>query len=286
MIPRTPQVSLLRMNATPVIAFLGGGNMAASLIGGWLAEGHPAASVRVAELDAARRDELDRSHGVAVFADAAQAVAGAQALVLAVKPQQMESALRGLELPDGCTVISIAAGIPLSALRDWLGPAPDLIRCMPNTPALLRAGITGLYAPPQTSAAARALAEQLLRAAGTCVWVDEESQLDTVTAVSGSGPAYFFLLTELLADAGAALGLPADVAATLARQTLIGAARMAQQEADVAALRARVTSKGGTTAAALDRFATEQLPRIVHAAVGDAARRSAELGQHYGTTHR
>jgi pyrroline-5-carboxylate reductase len=262
-----------------VIAFIGGGNMAASLIGGWLAAGHAPARVRVVELDAARRDVLSRDFGVSTFATAADAVTGADAVVLAVKPQQMRQAVAGLRLAPGTVVISIAAGIRLDSLRGWLGADLHHVRCMPNTPALLGAGITGLYTAPETPAAARALAQAVLEAAGDCVWLDSEAQIDAVTAVSGSGPAYYFLLTEVIRDAGVALGLDADIAARLARQTFIGAARMADGETDVAELRARVTSKGGTTEAAVHALEKAGLHAIFNEALAAAARRGAELGE-------
>ncbi|MEW6166886.1 MAG: pyrroline-5-carboxylate reductase [Pseudomonadota bacterium] len=263
---------------SPVIAFIGGGNMAASLIGGLLAAGRPAASLRVAEIGAERRDWLAREFGVEVSPDTASAAAGARAVVLAVKPQQMREACAGLRLAPGTVVVSIAAGVRLDSLRRWLGDAVHCVRCMPNTPALLGAGITGLCAPAQTPADARRLAEELLRAAGDCVWLDDEAQMDAVTALSGSGPAYYFLLTEVLREAGVRLGLAPGVAARLARQTFIGAARMAGGEADVAELRRRVTSKGGTTEAAVAHLQAAGLQRIFDEALAAAARRSAELG--------
>ncbi|MFA5939287.1 MAG: pyrroline-5-carboxylate reductase [Sinimarinibacterium sp.] len=268
---------------TEVIAFLGGGNMAASLIGGLLAAGRPAASLRVAEISEVRRDWLAREFGVAVFAEPAHAVAGADAVVLAVKPQQMHEACASLSLKNGAVVVSIAAGIRLDSLRRWLGDAVHYVRCMPNTPALLRAGITGLYAPPQTPAAARQLAGDILAAAGECVWLDAEAQMDAVTALSGSGPAYYFLLTEALRDAGIKLGLPADTAARLARRTFIGAARMAEGDTDVAELRARVTSKGGTTEAAVKHLEAANLRGIFADALAAAAQRGAELGDQLDT---
>jgi len=153
-----------------------------------------------------------------------------------------------------------------------------VVRCMPNTPALLGAGITGLCAPAQTPAEARQLAEDILRAAGSCVWLDDEAQMDAVTALSGSGPAYYFLLTEVLREAGVRLGLAPDVAAQLALQTFVGAARMADGDTDVAELRRRVTSKGGTTEAAVTHLQAAGLQRIFDDALAAAARRGAELG--------
>lgn len=259
------------------IAFIGGGNMAASLIGGLLAAGHPAAALRVSEPVPERADWLRRSFGVRVDESAAIA-RDAEAVVLAVKPQQMRDACAGLELPDGCVVVSIAAGVQLSSLRRWFGERVHCVRTMPNTPALLRAGITGLYAAPETPAVARTLAETILAAAGECVWLADESQLDAVTALSGSGPAYYFLLTEVLREAGVKLGLDPDVAARLARQTFIGAARMAEGDTDVVTLRANVTSKGGTTEAAIQHLEQAGVRALFASALAAASSRSAELG--------
>lgn len=263
----------------PRIAFLGGGNMAAALIGGLLKTGWPATQIVVAEPVAERADWLMVEFGVVVQARIAEIVGDADALVLAVKPQQMAAALNGLQLKPGAVVVSIAAGVRLATLQRLLGTAVSYVRTMPNTPALLGAGITGLFAPAGTPAAARALAEQLLAAAGACVWVDEESQLDAVTALSGSGPAYFFLLVEALRDAGAALGLSAEVAAQLAAQTCVGAARMVGESGlDARVLRANVTSKGGTTEAAVDHLESAGLRAIFAQALHAADARAKALG--------
>jgi pyrroline-5-carboxylate reductase len=176
-------------------------------------------------------------------------------------------------------VVSIAAGVRVATLQKLLGTQAAYVRTMPNTPALLGAGITGLYAPAPTPAAARTLAEQLLGTAGDCVWVSEEAQLDAVTALSGSGPAYFFLLVEALREAGAALGLPPEVAAQLAAQTCVGAARMVGESGlDAAQLRANVTSKGGTTEAAVNHLESAGLRAIFKAALQAADERAKQLG--------
>ncbi|HEY0975298.1 MAG TPA: pyrroline-5-carboxylate reductase [Solimonas sp.] len=261
------------------IAFIGGGNMAASLIGGLLAAGRQPAQIRVAEPVATRAQWLRDTYRIAVFDNAAEAAHGANAVVLAVKPQQMREACAGLKPDTGCVVVSIAAGIRLDSLRAWLGPDVHLVRSMPNTPALLGAGISGLYAPPETPVPARQLAENILSAAGSCVWLQAESQMDAVTALSGSGPAYYFLLTEALQEAGVQLGLAPDVAARLARQTFVGAARMAEGDADVVTLRANVTSKGGTTEAAVAQLEAGNLRGLFADALAAAARRGNELGE-------
>lgn len=261
------------------ILFIGGGQMAGALIGGLIAAGHPPARLRVAEPEAARADVLRREHGVQVASDASALCAGARLIVLAVKPQVMSAVLRTLKPEAGTTVLSIAAGVRLSTIANALGAGIHVVRSMPNTPAQLRAGISALYAEASVPAAARAHAEQVLAAVGKTVWVPNEALLDAVTALSGSGPAYFFLLTELLRDAGTALGLDAETAAQLARQTFIGAARMAEQSPlDVAQLRANVTSKGGTTEAALKSFEADGLRTLVHKALTAAERRGRELG--------
>jgi pyrroline-5-carboxylate reductase len=253
--------------------------MAASLIGGLLAAGHPAARLRVAETAAERADWLRREFAVTVVPHAAQVAADADALVLAVKPQQMAAALAGLRPPSGALVLSIAAGVRLASLQRRLGEGVQLVRSMPNTPALLRAGISGLYAPPSVTPAARALAEHILRCVGDCVWLADEAQLDAVTALSGSGPAYFFFLVEALREAGAGLGLPAATAARLALATFTGAARMVQSGTDVAELRAQVTSKGGTTQAALRVLEDGGLRELLAAALRAASARARELGE-------
>lgn len=263
----------------PTIAFLGGGNMAAALIGGLLKTGWPAARLVVAEAIAERAVWLRQQFAVDVRATGAEIVQDADAVVLAVKPQQMAAAVAGLALKPGALVVSIAAGVRLATLQRLLGDQAHYVRTMPNTPALLGAGITGLFAPTGTPAEARTLAEELLSAAGVCVWVDEEAQLDAVTALSGSGPAYFFLLVEALRDAGVALGLSADVSAKLAAQTCVGAARMVGESGlDASVLRANVTSQGGTTEAALLHLESAGLKAIFKIALQHADARAKALG--------
>ena len=261
------------------IAFIGGGNMAAAMIGGLIAAGHAASQLRVAEPNAERSAWLHRQFGITVQDSADKVVSGARAVVLAVKPQQIGEALSGLRLDAETTVVSIAAGIRLSSLRDWLGDSVHLVRCMPNTPALYQKGIAGLFTPASTPASARALAETILKAAGQTCWLEQESDLDAVTALSGSGPAYFFLLTEALREAGVKLGLSPAIAARLAQQTFIGSAEMAAKTGtDVTTLRAQVTSKGGTTEAAVKALETDGIRAIFERALATASARSRELG--------
>ncbi len=269
------------------IAFVGGGNMATSLVGGLIASGTSPTTIVVADPDAAQRARLERTYGVTTMADAAVAVAGARTVVLAVKPQQMALVARAIAGPVGTAqalVISVAAGIRLQDLARWLGPGIPLIRTMPNRPALIGAGVTALYAGPEVDAASRQAAATILSTCGPTVWVTDEAQLDVVTAVSGSGPAYFFLLIECLESAGIELGLDPETARRLAIETARGAGRMAAEAAETPAeLRAQVTSKGGTTAAALEVLEAAGVRGIFAAAVTAAARRSTELAQEFGT---
>jgi pyrroline-5-carboxylate reductase len=262
------------------VTFLGGGNMAAALIAGLLRGGHVPGAITVIEIDPARGAALTRDFGVAVT-DAPPSRLSHQLVVLAVKPQQMHAALRNLRLAPDCVVVSIAAGLSVAQLGGDLPATCPIIRCMPNSPALVGAGMTVLYADGATAAAARALAEGLMGATGACAWVDDEAQLDAVTAVSGSGPAYFLRLAECLADAGRQLGLPAALADQLARQTLVGSGALVAQQPDttLATLRANVTSKGGTTEAALQAFDQQGLAALVQQAVTAAAERSMALRQ-------
>lgn len=263
----------------PTIAFIGGGNMAASLIGGLLAAGHGREHIRVAEPNAGRADWLRQQFGVTVHSAGAEIVAGAQAVVLAVKPQHMHEAMRGLRLDAGTTVVSIAAGVRIASMRKALGEQAHYVRTMPNTPALYQQGISGLFAPQGTPLTARALAETILKTAGGTVWLQSEDQMDAVTALSGSGPAYFFLLTEVLREAGEKLGLEKDTAAHLAQQTFTGSAAMAAQAGqDVTQLRAQVTSKGGTTEAAVKSLESSGIRAIFAQALAAAAQRGKELG--------
>jgi pyrroline-5-carboxylate reductase len=270
----------------PRIAFIGGGNMAASLIGGLRAQGLAADAIRVSDPGETQRASLAAEHGVATFTSNAEAVAAADVVVLAVKPQVMQAVCRELaaSLQPGRLIVSIAAGISCASLQNWLGPQPQaIVRCMPNTPALLRQGVSGLYANAQVSAAQKQQAERLLSAVGLALWLDEESLIDAVTAVSGSGPAYFFLLIEAMTAAGERLGLPRDTAAQLTMQTALGAARMAcESDVDAAELRRRVTSPNGTTEAAIKAFQAGGFEPLVQQALDAAAHRSAELAEQLG----
>ena len=270
------------------IAFIGGGHMSTSLVGGLRARGVPAAQLCVADPMPAQLERLQFDFGVRVTTDNAEAAREADVVVLAVKPQQMAEAARSIA-GDLAThrrvVVSVAAGIRLADLARWLGTDVPVVRSMPNRPALIGAGITAACAGPGVGQEDRAAAEGVLSTVGSLVWLDDESLLDAVTAISGSGPAYFFLLIEALEDAGAALGLPRATARQLAIHTALGAGRMAAEGADApATLREQVTSKGGTTAAALAVLEHAGLRGIFAEAVGAAARRSAELADQFGGT--
>ena len=266
------------------IAFIGAGNMAASLIGGLRAKGLDAAQIRASDPGADTRAKVQAEHGVEVFAENADAIQGADVVVLAVKPQAMKAVCEAIRpsLKPNQLVVSIAAGITCASMNNWLGAQP-IVRCMPNTPALLRQGVSGLFATAEVNAEQRQQAEELLSAVGIALWLEEEQQLDAVTAVSGSGPAYFFLLIEAMTAAGVKLGLPADIAAQLTVQTALGAAHMAvASDVDAAELRRRVTSPAGTTEAEIKSFQAGGFEALVEKALGAAAHRSAEMAEQLG----
>jgi len=263
------------------ITFLGGGNMATALVGGLIARGTDLHALTVIEVNDAARERLAARFPVRISTAPVAAMLEADTIVLAVKPQDMRSALAAVSGEIGARlVISIAAGVRLETLSRWLGGHPRIVRAMPNMPALIGMGITGLFAAPEVDAAERARAEQVLAAVGEVVWVDSESLLDPVTAVSGSGPAYVFWFIEQLAAAGEKLGLAPQAAAKLAIATVRGAAELAaRSDQSPSTLREQVTSKGGTTAAALAVFAEEQMAERLARAVDAASRRGESLGR-------
>ena len=265
-----------------VITFIGGGNMAYSLIGGLIEEGYSSEKIWVGEPEQDKREALAKQFGVRTTADNLMGVAKADVVVLAVKPQIMQSvvsALAGVAQSQRPLIISIAAGIPEPALKGWLGYEASIVRVMPNTPALLRLGVSALFANDQTRQSERERAEQILGAVGEILWVDNEGLIDTVTAVSGSGPAYFFYLMELMIETGEHLGLERQAATLLTVQTALGAARMALDSGESPrALRERVTSPGGTTQRALEIFHSGGLSELVKQALIGARDRSEALG--------
>jgi len=267
-------------------AFVGGGNMGGALIRGLIARGLTAQRISVGEAHQPRRIVLADELGVHVTADNREAVQDADLVVLAVKPQDMAGTVQALAEKFRARpplVISIAAGIRVADIESWCGPGVAVVRAMPNRPALNGAGATALYAPPSVNEAQRALAAQVLGAVGITVWVAEESLLDVVTALSGSGPAYFFLLAELMTDAAVNLGLDRASALELSLQTLYGAGRMARDsDGDLARLRAEVTSKGGTTEAAVRSLDAANLRGIVTAALTAATARGREMARDFG----
>jgi pyrroline-5-carboxylate reductase len=266
------------------ISFIGGGNMARSLIGGLIARGRNAPDVVVSDPSSAQLESVQASFGVRTTSDNAEAARESDVVILAVKPQELRtvtSALRDALRPD-TLLVSVAAGIRASDIERWSGGAA-VVRCMPNRPALQGCGVTGLFATERVSAAHREQAEAILGAVGPTLWLTDEAQMDAVTAVSGSGPAYFFLLIEMMEDAGVKLGLPRETSRKLAIETAYGAGMMAREATETpATLREQVTSKGGTTAAALDVLAARDVRSTFIEALTAAARRSAELANEFG----
>lgn len=265
------------------IAFIGGGNMAAALIAGLLRAGRSTADLRVVEIDGARCEQLRRQFGISADTAPDATLKDADALVLAVKPQVMRQACEATRPHLGQPlVVSVAAGIRATDIARWLGLAA-VVRTMPNTPALIGRGVTGMAATAQVASAQRELAESILRTAGDVVWFDDEAKLDAVTAVSGSGPAYVFYFIEALARAASELGLTAEQSRRLAVQTFVGAAQLAAESSEpLSTLRGRVTSKGGTTAAALDWLEANAVEARIVEAVHAAHRRARELGDEFG----
>ncbi|MCZ6488155.1 MAG: pyrroline-5-carboxylate reductase [Gammaproteobacteria bacterium] len=263
------------------LCFIGGGNMATSLIGGLLANDYDASNIIVCDIDETKLAGLSCQFGIATTNDGGAAVASADSVILAVKPQIMQLACEQLansgSIPE-CLFISIAAGIRESAIDRWLGGNRAVVRCMPNTPALVQLGATGLYANPRVSEVQKMAAQNILDAVGITIWVEQESALDAVTAISGSGPAYFFYFIELLQQAGEDLGLSEETARLLAKRTALGAASMAQ-EGDVVQLRAQVTSRGGTTEQAILSFQKNGLASLLKKATKAAHDRSEELAR-------
>ncbi len=269
---------------TMKIVFIGGGNMASAIVGGLLRQGYRPSEIGIIEVLEDARQRLAEQFSVQVFSEISPAILSASMLVFAVKPQQLgdiASALAGRL--SNQLVISIAAGICATDLSRWLGGYQNIVRVMPNTPALVQAGVAGLFALPQVTTADRERTEQVMRAVGEIIWVDNEEAIDAVTAVSGSGPAYVFYFIEALERAARELGLDPSAARTLSLHTFSGAAKLALNSKDSAAvLRARVTSKGGTTERALLALAQSNVADHFVDAVKQAAVRSRELGEEFG----
>lgn len=272
---------------TETIGFIGAGNMARSLIGGLLANDWPANHILVADHDADQRRSAGERLGVHASADNHEIALASDILVLAVKPQALKSVARDLastvKTRPSLLLVSIAAGVRSADLDRWLGGNLPLVRAMPNTPALVNSGATGLYANDRVSSKQRNAAESLLRACGVAVWVENEALLDVVTALSGSGPAYFFLMMEALEAAAVKAGLPRDAARLLTLETAFGAAKMALEGGEEPAqLRQRVTSPGGTTERAIQAFEDAGFREACTQAIQAAIIRAQELGDMLG----
>jgi len=269
----------------PTIAFIGGGNMAGSIVGGLCQSGTPAESIQVADPSQDQLDHLKDAHGIVTSTDNKAIVVPADIVVIAVKPHLVKAVCEeiGSVLKPDALIVSIAAGVTEASISRWLGGSAAVIRCMPNTPALLKCGASALYANEQCSQAQLDMAITLMSAVGTTVQVESEPALDTVTSLSGSGPAYFFYLIEAMTDSAIKQGLDSDTASTLAIETAYGAAKMARERAyPPARLRENVTSKGGTTAAALASFSADDFAGIVERGMQAAEDRAQAMGREFG----
>ncbi len=268
------------------IGFIGGGNMARSLIGGLINTGRAPNTIRVSEPDPQKRDFFLKSLGVGAVEDNRLLASGSDIIVFAVKPQVMKQVLQSLQEPllqHRPLLLSIAAGVREPDINHWAGGGHAIVRAMPNTPALVGSGATGLFANPAVSGEQRDQAESLMRAVGVTVWLERESLLDQVTALSGSGPAYFMLFMEALEQAGIEHGLERGVAHLLVMETCLGAAKLAMESGgDLSELRRRVTSPGGTTEKALQVMENAHIQRIISEAFEAASLRAAELGNQLG----
>jgi len=270
------------------IGFIGAGNMARSLIGGLIASGLPATSIQAADPNADQRQALQNDFGIQTHADNQSLLEHSEVIVLAVKPQILKGVCTSLDARADCLYLSIAAGIPTASISRWLDAKADakplaIIRAMPNTPALLQTSATALYANASASAAQRESAEAIMRAVGLALWVDDETQMDAVTALSGSGPAYYFLFMEAMIEAAKAMGLDEKTARLLTVETAFGAAKMALEiDEQPASLRQKVTSPGGTTERAINAFEQGGIGKLVNTALSAARDRARELAEELG----
>ena len=270
------------------IGFIGGGNMATSLIAGLIADGWRADNIHLSEPDASKRELLSSRFSIRTYDDNQVMVANTNIVVLAVKPQIMASVCE--EISNSINqnqplVLSIAAGIQVAHLSRWLGGYKQIVRTMPNTPSMVQSGATALFSDPSVNEDGKNAAETIMRAVGLSIWVETEDELDAVTALSGSGPAYFLYIMEAMEKAGIELGLAADTARLLSIQTAFGAAKMALESTDSpSVLRHNVTSPGGTTERALSILKDKQLEKIFSEALAGACARSKELAEEIGKT--
>ena len=271
------------------LAFIGGGNMARRLIGGLIANGMSAEDIHVADKNAATLESLNRQYPVQTFTSNQHAIEGADVIIIAVKPQQLQEVVKALHSSwqEKQLLISIAAGIRIEDISRWLDkPQAAIVRAMPNTPALVEAGATALFANEYVSHQQHELAESILRACGLAIWLKEEKHMDAVTAVSGSGPAYFFLVMEAMENAAIELGLPQETARLLCLETAFGAAKMALESGESAStLRKQVTSPGGTTERAIHELEDGGLHGLFENALVAAALRARELANELGQDH-
>lgn len=268
------------------LAFIGAGNMASAIIGGLVEQGYPGDKICASDPVAENLKKLSAQFGINTTEDNNDAVKQAQMVVLAIKPQVMGEVCQPLKSSVQAhrpLIVSIAAGISVASLGSWLGTDSAIVRCMPNTPALVQTGATALYANTHVSQEQQQWVDQLMGTIGICEWIETESLLDAVTALSGSGPAYFFYAMEAMIDAGEKLGLDREVATKLTLQTALGAAKMAcSSDVDPAELRHRVSSPGGTTVAALQVFQNRGFKDLFYDALAAAERRSQELAKELG----
>ena len=268
------------------LAFIGGGNMASSLIGGLVTDNFDPKQISVADSNDEQRENLAARYSVSTSADNHATATGADVVILAVKPQQLKTVVEELAptiQQHHSLVVSVAAGIRSKDINKWLGGKAAVVRAMPNTPALVQTGATALFSNANVSAEQKDLAESILRAAGLALWVDDESQMDAVTALSGSGPAYFFRIMEAIESAGVELGLTKETAHLLTLQTALGAAKMALESLEpVATLRERVTSPGGTTEQGLKAMEEHNIDAVFSDVLKAARDRSEELAKLLG----
>ena len=268
---------------TNKIGFIGGGNMASSLISGLIASGHAPEQIWVSDINPDTLSDLKKQLNVNTSVNNDDVINAVDVVVLAVKPQTLSAvaqSIAALIQQKKPLVVSIAAGINQNSLSRWLGADTAIVRCMPNTPALVLTGATALHANNKVTAEQRDLAENILRAVGIALWVDDEAELDAVTAVSGSGPAYYFLLMEAMEKAALELGLKQETARLLVQQTALGAAKIALESAESPEqLRKRVTSPGGTTQQAIETFEQGGFTELVSKALHAARDRSIEMSK-------
>lgn len=263
------------------LSFLGAGNMATALIAGLLKQGFTTTQICAYDINESALARLKEKYSVITTSRLRQAVDTADCIILAVKPQVMKNLCQQLEPKSDSLVLSIAAGIRSDDISRWLNNHQSIVRCMPNTPALVGLGASGLFAREAVTEKQKDLAQQIVDCVGISLWVKQESLIDTITAVSGSGPAYFFAFMEAMQAAAIQLGLSAEDAQILVKQTSLGAATMAQHE-DISLLRQNVTSKGGTTEKALDFFNQQQFNQIVSGAMTAAKNRAETLAREFG----